>query len=915
MSLTLKNLRCENRTNPLGIDENQPQLSWMLESEIRAQKQTAYQILVATSADQLSEDTGDLWDTGKVESNQNISIVYQGKPLKSRLRCYWKVRAWDKDDKVSKYSETACWEMGLLDSSNWQGKWINDGKPTPTKDEDFYKNDPVPLFRKEFNVAKTVKSARLYISGLGYYEASINGKRVGDSVLDPGWTLYAKRVLYSTYDVTEILQDKTNAIGIMLGNGWYNPVPMRMWGYRNLREYLTIGRPRFISQLNIEYSDGTSESVVSDESWRVGDGPILRNNIYLGEVYDARCEKSGWDRPSFDDSKWSSPAVATEKVGALRAQNQPPIKITKTLKPVKVNQPKPGMFVFDFGQNFAGWIRLKAKGSAGTEIKLRYSELLYPDGTLNVLTSTAGQIKPRPNIAASGAKPGFAGSGAPVLAYQSDTYILKGDGEESYTPRFTFHGFRYVEVTGLEKEPTLKMLQGLRLNAAVEQVGSFSCSNELFNRIQNMVCWTFLSNLFSIQSDCPTRERFGFGGDIVPTAEAMMFNFDMSTFYPKVVRDYGDESQPEGGLPDTAPFRGPVDNSIDGKNSGPAGWGLAHPFLLGELKRYYGNEQLITEQYEVARKWVDFMHKYSKDYIIDIGWSDHESLEPRPVAFTGTTFFYQQAQIVSRYAAVLGKEKDAKKYADLADRIKEVILKKFHHRGTGRFSYYTQACQAFALYSDLVPPKERQAAIDMLLDEILIRHSGHISTGIFGTKRMLDVLTRIGRADVAYTIVNQKTFPGWGHMLEGGATTLWETWAYSDDTFSHNHPMFGSVSKWFYNVIGGIEPDTNAFGFNSIIIRPQILGDLTWAKTSYKSTRGLIATDWKKQGNQLKLNVEIPVNTKAKIYVPAADIKDVTESGQPAAQTDGLKFLGSEDNRVVLAAGSGKYQFEVKIPG
>jgi len=915
MGLTVGELRCEYRVNPLGIDEVGPRLSWMLESKERGQKQSAYQILVAGSEESLSKDVGEVWDSGKVDSARNIGVVYGGRGLRSRMRCYWKVRVWDKEGEVSEYSEPAWWEMGLLGASDWQGCWINDGKAGPEKDEDFYKDDPAPLFRKEFTADKAIKSGRLYISGLGYYEASINGRRVGDSVLDPGWTPYAKRVLYSVYDVTAELGKGQNAIGVMVGNGWYNPLPMRMWGNRNLREPLTIGRPRFITQLNIEYADGSSQSVVSDESWRVGDGPVLRNNIYLGEVYDARCEKPGWDSAGFDDGGWSSASVATEKVGPLRAQGQPPIKITKTVKPVKITQPKPGMYVFDFGQNFAGWVRLRVKGAAGTEVKLRYGELLYPDGTLNVLTSTAGQIKPRPNLAAPGAYPGFAGPGAPKLACQNDTYILKGDGEECYTPRFTFHGFRYVEVTGLEEEPALEMLEGLRLNAAVEPAGSFECSNELFNRIQDMVCWTFLSNLFSIQSDCPCRERFGFGGDIVPTAEAMMFNFDMSTFYPKVVRDYGDESQPEGGLPDTAPFRGPVSKSLDGKNSGPAGWGLAHPFLLGELMRYYGNKQLISEQYEVTRKWVDFIHKYSRDYIIDIGWSDHECLDPKPVALTGTIFFYQQAKMVSGYAALLGKDNDAKKYADLAEGIKEAIIKKFLHRGTGRFGYYTQTCQAFALYSDLVPAEERELAIGVLLDEILIRHDGHLSTGIFGTKRMLDVLTEIGRADVAYTIVNQKTFPGWGHMLEGGATTLWETWAYSDDTFSHNHPMFGSVSKWFFTAIGGIEPERDALGFERVIIRPQITGDLTWAKTSYHSVRGRIATDWKLRGDVLNLNIEIPVNTTAKIYVPAKNVDDITESDQPAAKSPVLELLGNETGTVVFAAGSGKYRFEVKMQG
>ena len=452
--ITVKELRCEYRTEPLGIDVKEPRLSWILESKQRCCKQSAYRILVASSEEELHAGTGGLWDTGKFASDQSIHVVYDGKPLKSGMRCFWKVRVWDNNGGVSAWSKPAWWEMALLDSGNWTGSWINDGKPVPENDNDFYLDDPAPLFRKEITVPKPVKRARLYISGLGYYEAYLNGKKIGNHVLDPGWTTYSRRVLYSTYDVTGLLQKGRNALGVTLGNGWYNPLPMRMWGRLNLREHLTVGRPRFIAQLNIEYNDGTRQSIVTDKSWKTAEGPILRNNIFLGEVYDARREKPGWSLPQFDDSNWINANTADERTGRLKAQPQPPVKVTAEIKPVKLTQPESGVFIFDMGQNFSGWVTLRVKGPAGTKVKLRYGELLYPDGTLNVMTSTCGQIKPGGAVQVPG---------VPVPACQNDTYILKGAGEEVYTPRFTFHGFRYVEVTGYPGKPALDALEGHRL--------------------------------------------------------------------------------------------------------------------------------------------------------------------------------------------------------------------------------------------------------------------------------------------------------------------------------------------------------------------------------------------------------------------------------------------------------------------
>jgi alpha-L-rhamnosidase len=893
-------LRCEFADNPRGVDASNPRLSWKLESTSRAQEQTAFQILVASCPRALAEEKGDLWDSGEVLTSQSICIRYRGQPLKSSQPAFWKARVWDKAGRASDWSKAATWEMGLLSPQDWQAQWLNDGKSNPEKDADFYQEDPAPLFRKEFMLPKTVARARLYVSGLGYYEASLNGKRVGDQVLDSGWTRYSERALYSTYDVTSQVRRGANCIGVMLGNGWYNPLPLRMWGHLNLREHLPVGRPRFIAHLEIEFADGTRESVVSDSTWKVGKGPIRFNSIYLGEVYDARREVAGWDRPGFDDSSWRRPGIATEPIGQLRAQSQPPIRVTKTLKPARLTEPKPGVFIFDFGQNFAGWAKLKLSAPAGAKVVLRYGELLNPDGALNPMTSVAGQIKGT-HKTKDGREESVGGPGAPAVAWQSDTYVAKGKGVESYTPRFTFHAFRYVELTGLSGKPSREAVTGLRLNADVERVGSFECSNAQLNRIQDLCDWTFLSNLFSVQSDCPHRERFGYGGDLAATSEAFMMNYDMATFYAKAVRDWQDSAQPDGMLTDTAPFVGIQYCGI--------AWAMVHPLVQRQRYQYYGDRQLIEEQYETARRWLDLEAQANPNGIVEEGLSDHEGLAPAPAMVT--PLFAASAGTVSELAAILGREDEAQKYERLFEQIRKAYLERFLDQSSGKVGPGTQASQAFALYLNLLPEEQRPAALQFLLDDIRLRHDGHLSTGIFGTKFILDLLSRAGEADLASTIVNQKTYPGWGYMLENGVTTLWEHWEGSDNTYSHNHPMFGSVSEWFYHWLGGIQPAPDAVGFDRIIIRPQLVKDLNWVRCSYNSVRGTIDSNWKRDGNRLKLEVEIPANTTAWVYVPASEAGQIKEGGKPAAESQGVHFVKQDGGQTIFQIGSGHYVFEV----
>jgi alpha-L-rhamnosidase len=556
--------RCESARNPLGIDAVRPRLSWKLEavSDARNQSQSAYRITVASTEALLEAGEADLWDSGTVTSARQLCVEYEGPPLRSGERCFWRVQVWDQGGRISEPGEISWWEMGLLSAEDWNGIWISDGSEDPATDEAFYEEDPAPLFRRSFHVRKPVKLARLYAVGLGYCELRMNGRAVSDRVLDPAWTSVDKRVLYTCDDVTEQLQAGENVLGVLLGNGWYNPLPMRMWGRINIRDSLAVGRPRLLAQLNIEYEDGSIQTVATDDAWRVAPGPILRNNVYLGEEYDARRELPGWDRTGFDDSDWDLASAADSNLGKLRALPIPPIRVTATLTPVSINEVSPGVYVYDLGQNLAGWVRLRVQGPRGTTVRMRMGECLYPDGTLNPKTAVAGQIK---GLNEDGISRG--GPGAPEIALQSNSYTLRGGGPEEYTPRFAFHGFRYVEVTGFPGRPTLESIEGLRLNTDVETAGSFSCSNERFNRLHEMVQWTLLSNLFSVQSDCPAREKFQYGGDIVATSEMAIFRFDMGRgtrrrLVPRdraVRRHCGGELR-GGGWPDRLGTRAPCAN-------------------------------------------------------------------------------------------------------------------------------------------------------------------------------------------------------------------------------------------------------------------------------------------------------------------------------------------------------------------
>jgi alpha-L-rhamnosidase len=887
-----KDLRCEYQANPLGIDAARPRLSWTLQGNHGARDlhQVAYRVIVASTSTLLRENNGDLWDSGKVFSNAQIGIPYSGSTLKPGQACYWKVAVWSGAGRAG-WSLPARWEVGR--KSKWAALWISDGKKEPTTDADFYTEDPAPLYRKEFPVRSSVKRARLSITGLGYFEASVNGTRVGDHVLEPGWTKVDQRAFYSVYDVTKHLTLGKNCIGIMLGNGWFNPLPMRLFGAINLREHLTTGRPQVVAQLELEYRDGSKDSISTDLTWKVGKGAILRNNVYLGEVVDARKEQIGWDLPGFDDSGWTAPVLAERSVGPLVSQPQPPIRVSRQWPAVRMSEPKTGVYIYDCGVNFAGWVSLRLNVPTGTVVRLRYGELLHPDGSLNPMTSVAGQIKGN----RAGTTESAGGPGSPEIAWQSDTFVSRG-GQQTYTPHFTFHGFRFVEISGLPSPLPLEAVIAQSLNSDLDSVGNFECSNPLLTSIQQMCLRTFRSNIFSVQSDCPHRERLAYGGDIVATGEAMVSNFDMATFYGKAVQDWSDSTMPDGMFTDTAPYIGIQYCGLV--------WAMAHPFLLDLLYRNYGDQQIGEREFDAAARWLKLVDRQYPDGIVTEGLSDHESLTANPAAEMVTPLYYHCAELLLAQARRLGRSDDEIYFLRLSAKIKGEYSRRFINAETGKVGPGTQASQAFALATDVAPQATRTKILAYLLKEVQ-NSRGHLNTGILGTKFLLHILSREGLSDVAYEMVTKTEFPGWGWMLKNGATTLWEHWEFSDNTFSHNHPMFGSVSQWMMQWLGGIQPAPEAEGYDVILIKPQTPKGLDWVRSSYKSIRGLIVSNWTRQGTSLKFEITIPVNARATVTLPAKAGDQIREGGRrfrsPSRPTA---------NGIELSLGSGEYSFEVQ---
>ncbi len=764
-------------------------------------------------------------------------------------------------------------------SGNTDALWIGDGSEAPEHDSLFYLDDPAPVFRKEFKAEKEISSAVLNISAAGYYTATINGSRVGEDMFEPAWTDFSKRIYFSEYDITSLLQSGDNCLGVSLGNGFYNPLPLRMWGRRNLRNDIpAVGRPVFIAQLIVEYEDGTMEKIVSDETWKFSHGPVLKNNVFLGEVYDARREIPGWNKPGYDDGSWENAVISEEPGGELQKTFFPPMQVMQKIRPVQIypNPDDPSDFIVDMGVNFTGTYRVRISGNTGDSITLRLGERIYEDGTLNPMTAVAGQIK----------APGVGGPGAPDTAWQEDTYIIGDNKDTWYSPEYTYHAYRYIEISGLEAMPQLSDIEGLFIHNNVSDDNYFATSADLINSIQGMTERTFLANLVSVQTDCPAREKFGYGGDLNATSEAYIYNYDMQSFYRKTVYDWVDAMN-DSVFVDTAPYVGIKYCGIS--------WESA--FLLTQyyLYLYYNDTEIIEELYDLNNEWMDKVARIHPDKIVDQGLSDHGSLQPVPVQLIGTTHYLKSARIMQEFASVMGDKENEEKYGRLAGELRDMIKARFWDKPV-EGPVNRQTLFATLLYYDIVPENEIPAARDSLLAAVRNGPSGHFNTGIFGTKYILDALSHNGLVSEVYDIVNSRTYPGWGHMIENGATTIWETWQESENTYSNNHPMFGSVTEWFYKWLGGISPDPDNPGFERFFLAPATPRGLEHVNSTYQSPFGPIVSNWKQEGpGSYRYEMDIPSETTAmvRLKVNASQTIDVVKKSDNQFDPDMIAGLQS----------------------
>ncbi len=741
-------------------------------------------------------------------------------------------------------------------TSDSKARWIQDGRELPESDSMFYMDAPAPHFRKEFRTDGRIESAKLYITSAGYYSATINAVAVGKNVLDPAWTDYSKRIYYSEYDVTPLIEAGNNCLGVALGNGFYNPLPLRKWGQRNLRNDLTVGKPTFIARLLLNYRNGRTEEIVTDETWKYDYGPIVKNDVYLGVVYDSRRETEGWNSPEFDDSLWSFAQQGINPGGQLQKSFFPPVQVTEEITPIDIYSPEKGIYIVDMGVNFTGTYKIKLSGEKDDTIVFRFGERIYENGTLNPMTTVAGQIK----------RKGVGGPGAPDVAWQTDSYILSGEGKEWFSPEFTYHTYRYMEISGLDVKPEPADIKGLFFHSNVPNLNKFTCSSELLNSIQKATERTFLANLVSVQSDCPAREKFAYGGDLNATSESFIYNFDMQAFYRKTVYDWVDAMN-DSTFVDTAPYTGIEYCGIS--------WESAFIITQYYLYLYYNDTDIVKELYELNKKWMDKVNRLHPQGIVEKGLSDHESMEPVPVQLTGTCHYLQCARLMKTFASVMGDKTSESKYELLADRLLRIVKAEFWDSPVeGKIN--KQTLFSTLLYHEIVPEEEVDAAKDSLLNAVKNGPSGHFNTGIFGTKYILETLSDNHSPEMVFEIVNSTAYPGWGYMIDRGATTIWETWKESDNTYSNCHPMFGSVTEWYYRWLGGIRPDPENPGFKKFTVGPSAPEGLDSVKCTYNSPFGAIVSNWKKmQRGKIQYEIVIPPESIANVILPISQSQKI----------------------------------------
>jgi alpha-L-rhamnosidase len=859
----------------MGIDVAAPRLFWKLRSDAGGARQTAYQILVGSSAGSLASDKGDLWDTGRVESDETTHIRYAGKVLGSSQRAQWKVRVWDGAGRASAWSKPASWTMGVVAPADWRARWIAD----PTDSE-------APLLRLEFVAKPGVTRATVHVSGLGQYELSLNGRKVGDDVLSPGWTKYDKTALYDTRDVTSFVREGPNAVGLVLGNGMY-----RVKGGRYTKFTGSFGRLMAIAQLHLEYADGTTDVIGTDARWRTIPGPITFSCVYGGEDYDARAEPRGWNMPGFDDSAWRAATVVDGPRGSLKGFTSaaPPIATFETLQPVRVTAISDRLSVYDLGQNVALMPRVTVHGAAGSFITITPAELVKTDGTVDRESVGGGQ------------------------SYWK--YTLAGSQSETWFPKFFYHGSRYLQVERIAADasgalPSVDRLEGVVVHSAATPIGTFESSDDLFNRIHTLVRWAQRSNLMSVITDCPHRERLGWLEQYHLNGPSLRYEFDLARLFSKGMGDMADSQLPNGLVPDIAPEYTVFE---EGFRDSPE-WGSAYVIVPWQQYEWTGDLELLRRHYEGMKRYVAYLGTRATDHIVSHGLGDWYDIGPdrpgkaqlTPVALTATAFYYFDNLILARAAALLGEPDDARRFEAQAQGIREAFNVKFFDRATRRYATGSQTANALPLVMGLIEPAERAAVVDAIVEDV-VRRGNALTAGDVGYRYLLRALADNGRSNVIFDMNHQSEKPGYGYQLQRGATSLTEAWN-ADPRSSQNHFMLGQIVEWLYHDLAGIGSDASAPGFRHIQINPRPVGTLTWVSASLDTIRGTVSSRWTRTANQFSLTVVIPPNTTATVYVPAVSANRVSVDAPPGAP--GVKVLRREGDRVLYEVAAGTWVFK-----
>ena len=873
------NLIVDHLENPLGLDNKYPRFSW--QHDYRPDfRQTAWQIMVASSYGRLQEGDADIWDSGRINSSQSVHIPFQGTSLLSGKQYFWKVRTWDQDDVTAGFSQISRWEMGLLEENDWQARWITavesyDSVPPLL---------PAPYFRKEFSLPANIESARLYVSGLGYYEAFINGKKVGDHVLDPVKTHYDRRVKYVTYDVDEYIRDGRNALGVLLGTGWYNQHTREAWDFDQAP---WRDSPKLLCQLVITGIDGTKSIITSDGTWKQSAGPIVFDGVHNGETYDARLEIAGWNEPGFDDASWF-PAIVTDGPGGkLSSQVMPPIRVIDSISPVDSWRINDTVMMFDLGQNITGWARIKVAGPIGSMVTLRYGERIYEDGTLDLEELSR-----------------FIWTGDT----QTDRYILKGSGTEAWHPVLTYHGFQYIEVSVPGNGTELNDIQGHVVYTDLEEKGYFSCSEDLFNRIHENLIWSFLGNYHGYPTDCPHREKMGWTGDALLVAEAGLFNFDIVSSYLKWIDDFTDEQRSGGQLPGIIPTSGWGYTYGGNPETRPRGYGPqwegAFMEIPWQMYRFTGDTTIIERYYNRFRQYIDYLTVHSEGNLLDFGIDDHKQLKPLTHGdYLSSAFYYRFASMLGEMAGITGRTADSKYYAGLSAEIRKAFNNKYFDNQRGIYLHGGQTPMAMALYFGIADEQDRDRVLQNFLS-VISENNGHIDAGVVGTKAVINALLMFDQERVLYEMAARRDFPGWGYWIEEfGATTLYQNW---DGSQSRNHIMFGSIDDYFYKGLAGINIDDTRPGFKNFIIRPSVDNDLEWVDAGHESPYGMIRSSWEKTRNGLEMKVTVPVNSSAYLNVPGLSHARVRFAG--SREPD---YLGYENGFHIYSVGPGSYEIRV----